>query len=222
MLHSPQSFDDLLLVPGQRIDVLIRGERNAGSYRILDLPYDRGSMEMMGGPMMARGGTMRGMGQASGPEPIASITYQGRSERNWNVPARLVDVPALAPPTAPSRTFELAMGMMMGRGMDFTINGRTFAADRIDTAVHLNSVEDWEFVNSTMMDHPMHLHTNAFQILDAQGQPERAWRDVVIVKAKSSARLRVRFTDFAGKAVQHCHILDHEDMGMMSTVQMNE
>ena len=70
------------------------------------------------------------------------------------------------------------------------------------------------------MDHPMHLHTNAFQVISPDGTPERAWRDIVQVKAGQQARFRVRFDDFAGKTVQHCHILDHEDLGMMGVLEI--
>jgi len=90
----------------------------------------------------------------------------------------------------------------------------------VDTTVRLNTVEEWEYVNETTMDHPMHLHVNPFQIVGNDGEAERAWRDVIVVKARSRARLRVPFRDFTGKTVQHCHILDHEDMGMMATVEM--
>ena len=59
----------------------------------------------------------------------------------------------------------------------------------------------------------------------AQRGPDRfvrahAWRDIVIVKARSRARVRVTFEDFVGKTVQHCHILDHEDLGMMATLMI--
>lgn len=66
----------------------------------------------------------------------------------------------------------------------------------------------------------MHIHINPFQILDEQSQPERAWRDLVDVPPRASVRLRVRFADFTGKTVQHCHILEHEDQGMMGTVEI--
>ena len=102
--------------------------------------------------------------------------------------------------------------------MGFLINGRTFDPNRIDTAVKLGSVEEWEFINQTGMDHPMHLHVNPFQVIGVDGQPELAWRDEVNVPAMGRAGFRVQFADFAGETVQHCHILDHEDMGMMATV----
>lgn len=115
------------------------------------------------------------------------------------------------------------MGMRLGAmGMRFAINGREFDHDRIDTRVRLNSVEEWEYVNDTAMDHPMHIHVNTVQLLGDGGVPERAWRDIVVVKARSRVRLRIRFEEFAGKTVQHCHILDHEDRGMMATILMEQ
>lgn len=228
-LPATATVDDLLMAPGERRDVLIHGARDGGSYRLLNLPYDRGSMGMVDGAGMmgGRGGTMGGMGggssdSASAGMELARVVYQGPATRRATVPDRLVDVPALPAPSI-QRTFELGsgMGMRLGAmGMRFAINGREFDHDRIDTRVRLNSVEEWEYVNDTTMDHPMHIHVNAVQRIDDAGVPERAWRDIVVVKARSRARLRIRFEEFAGKTVQHCHILDHEDRGMMGTILM--
>lgn len=211
-LGSVRTLDEILFVPGQRVDVLIEGTRSEGSFRLLNLPYDRAAAGMMGG------GSTPGTGVA---QTLATIEYRGRAEKKWTVPERLGSAPAALPVSSlPLRTFQLGQGMMMGGGMSFTINGRLFDANRIDAAPRLGTVEDWMYVNSSAMDHPMHLHTNPFQILGDDGVPEAAWRDVVLVKAGQRARFRVRFDDFAGKAVQHCHILDHEDQGMMATVEM--
>lgn len=211
-LGSVRTLDEILFVPGQRLDFLIEGTRTEGSFRLLSLPYDRGTAGMMGG------GSRPAAGDS---QTLATIEYRGRSERKWTVPARLGSAPAALPVSPlPPRTFQLGQGMMMGRGMSFTINGREFDANRIDAAPRLGTVEEWVYVNDTTMDHPMHLHTNSFQIVGEDGAPEAAWRDVVLVKAGRRARFRVRFDDFAGKTVQHCHILDHEDQGMMATVEM--
>ena len=77
----------------------------------------------------------------------------------------------------------MGMGMMGGGGATFTINGRTFNPGRVDTRVVLNSVEEWDFINPTMMDHPMHVHTNPFQVVGSDGAPLRAWKDVALVPA---------------------------------------
>ena len=116
----------------------------------------------------------------------------------------------------------MGMGIRMGHGTGFVIDGGEFDHNRIDTTVRLGEVEveEWEYVNTTAMDHPMHLRTNPFQVIGAGGEPELMWKDVVLVKANRWARVRVAFRDFAGRTVQHCHILDHENLGLMATVEM--
>lgn len=168
------------------------------------------------------------MGGALGtrtPFEMATVVYDGRATSRVDVPQTLGDVERL--PAGPvRRTFVLseAMGMVRGRGMGmrFLINGREFDRARIDARVRLSDVEDWEYVNNTDMDHPMHVHTNAFQRVRADGQAEPAWLDGIVVPARGRVRIRIRFADFAGTAVQHCHILDHEDLGMMSTMLIGE
>lgn len=211
-LAAPQRVEELLLAPGERRDVLVQGVRAGGSYRLMNLPYPRGSAGMMGGALGTRT-----------PFEIATVVYEGRAGSPVGVPHTLGEMERL--PSGPlRRTFVLseAMGMVPGRGMGmrFLINGREFDHARIDDRVRLGDVEDWEYVNTTDMDHPMHVHTNAFQRVGADGQAQPAWLDGVVVPARGRARIRIRFTDFAGTAVQHCHILDHEDLGMMSTVKI--
>ncbi len=206
-LPAVRTVDEILFVPGERLDILIEGTRADGSFRLLNLPYDRGGMGMMGGSAQRT------------TETLATVQYRGASERTWALPTSLPgSAEPLAPATLPARVFRLGMGMM--GGMAFTINGREFDARRIDSAPRLGTVEEWVYVNDTPMDHPMHLHTNSFQVIGPDGVPERAWRDIIQVKANQQARFRVQFDDFAGKTVQHCHILDHEDQGMMATVEM--
>jgi FtsP/CotA-like multicopper oxidase with cupredoxin domain len=147
---------------------------------------------------------------------LATLVYDGRDDSGIGLPASLGSVEALPEPTLPVRRFVLSEGGMMGPGgMRFTINGRVFDRRRVDTTVRLDTVEDWEIVNTGAMDHPFHLHTNPFQT-----PGERAWKDVLVVPAGERRRIRVRFTDYEGKAFYHCHILDHEDAGMMGVIEM--
>ena len=103
--------------------------------------------------------------------------------------------------------------------MAFTINGRTFNPNRVDTRVALNTVEDWEFVNQSTMDHPLHIHTNPFQLVSSDNAPLRAWKDVVLVPGRANVTVRTEFRDFVGRTMYHCHILDHEDLGMMGQLE---
>jgi FtsP/CotA-like multicopper oxidase with cupredoxin domain len=211
-LPSPEEREEILLAPGERVEVMIRGSRPEGSYDLVSLPYNRDAMLMTG----------RNTGTLSGPSRIATLLYEGQAEQTWNLPERLVGVDLLPEPSV-RRSFQLGQGMgmgIMGAGMSFTINGRTFNPDRIDTRVGLNTVEEWEFINPTTMDHPMHIHTNPFQVIASDGTPIRAWRDVVPVPAGARVRVRIAFRDFTGSAMYHCHILDHEDLGMMGRLEI--
>lgn len=226
-LREPVEQSEILLTPGERVDVLIRGSREPGQYRLLNLPYDRGSMGMMGRGrgrgMMGRGGMMGRQNNDSGStEVLASLTYDGEVE-SQSLPQTLISVENLPEPQT-TRRFTMSHGMSPGMGMVFLINGKTFAPQRIDTQVQLNTVEDWEIVNTGVIDHPFHLHTNHFQIVSRNGQPEpfTAWKDTVLVPVGETVRIRIPFRDFSGKSVYHCHILDHEDLGMMGVVEISE
>jgi FtsP/CotA-like multicopper oxidase with cupredoxin domain len=231
-LAETVELEELLLVPGERADVLVRGNREPNQYRLLNLPYNRGGMGMMGGGMM--GGGMMGGGMMGGrrgrgfeqqpdggsPRTLATLTYSGQVEP-LPLPRKLLPVEAL-PETKIVRRFVLNHAMSPGLGMIFLINGREYGHGRVDTQVSLNSVEDWEIINQGTMDHPFHLHTNPFQVISRNGKPApyRAWQDTVLVPVRETVRLRVRFQNFVGKAVYHCHIHDHEDLGMMGVVEI--
>lgn len=102
------------------------------------------------------------------------------------------------------------------------INGKTMDMHRVDVRSRLGATEIWQIENVVTMDHPFHLHGFQFQILDRDGVPEpyRSWKDVVNVPKHQTVRLIVRFDDFPGKWMFHCHILDHEDHGMMGILEV--
>ncbi|PZD71019.1 Blue copper oxidase CueO [Acaryochloris thomasi RCC1774] len=232
-LSTPVEIQELLLSPGERAEVLVQGDQEAGQYRLLNLPYSRGQMGMMGGGMMRRDrggpgmmgrgrmgpGMMEGNDQDS-PQTLATLAYTGQVEPQ-SIPQQLIEVETLPEPQT-VRQFELDHGMVPGQGMVFLINGKSFDHQRIDTQVSLDTVEDWEVSNTGVMDHPFHLHTNPFQVIARNGQPVpyQAWKDTVLIPTGETVRIRIPFRDFPGKTVYHCHILDHEELGMMGTIEM--
>jgi FtsP/CotA-like multicopper oxidase with cupredoxin domain len=221
-VERPVELKEILLTPGERVEVLVRGDREPGQYRLLNLPYDRGGM-MMGGGMMG-GGMMGGRtGRGSSSGVLATLTYSDRASSPLPLPEKLLSVEQLPEPKR-VRSFLLNHGMSPGMGMVFLINGQMFEHDRVDTSVQLNEVEDWELTNNGVMDHPFHLHLDPFQVISRTGilpvTPERAWKDTILVKTGETVRVRVPFRDFAGKTVYHCHILDHEDLGMMGNLEI--
>lgn len=214
-LPAPRPMEELLLSPGERADVLVKGDQAGGDFRLWNLPYDRGGMGMGG---MGIGG----FANPSVRSVLATLRYEGTAEMLGAIPERLVAIEPLPSSARPPRQFVLSESGVPGRGMRFLINGREFDHRRVDTEVRLGTVEDWEILNAGTMDHPFHVHTNSFQILDEAGSPQQAWKDVVLVPARQRRRIRTRFENFIGRTVYHCHILDHEDLGMMGTLEFTE
>jgi hypothetical protein len=124
-----------------------------------------------------------------------------------------------------TRTFDLQPATMGPLNMiegPFTINGTTMDMDVFNITIPLGSTEIWAFTNNTMVGHPVHIHDVEFNILDRNGGPpdawESGWKDVIYVPAQGSARAIMRFDDFVDPDMPymyHCHMLMHEDEGMM-------
>jgi blue copper oxidase len=174
----------------------------------------------------AGGGMGMGMGMGTGTGSdieVTALTMRVELPRQPGAmaspPTRLPTAPAVSVATdARVRTFNLNGGMM---GSPFTINGRRFEIDRIDLAVPAGAVEIWRFVNATGMAHPMHVHGVRMSLLSRDGaQPaahEQGLRDTFIVDAMQTVSVAVQ-TPLVASSVPnmfHCHILEHEDAGMM-------
>jgi FtsP/CotA-like multicopper oxidase with cupredoxin domain len=132
-----------------------------------------------------------------------------------------VEIPAVLQPVPAVDTTDVAARrvLVMSQGQ---IDGKRMDMNRVDLHARLGTTEIWEVQNVVGMDHPFHLHGFHFQVLDRDGVPEpyRSWKDLVNVPKHSSVRIVVHFEDFPGKWMYHCHILDHEDEGMMGILHL--
>src|SRR5206468_10685688 len=101
--------------------------------------------------------------------------------------------------------------------------GKEVYMTRLYITARLGATEVWQVENIVGMDHPFHLHGFSFQVLDRDGVPEpfRAWKDTVNVPRHTVVRFIVRCTAHPGKWMFHCHILDHEDHGMMGVLEVH-
>lgn len=122
-----------------------------------------------------------------------------------------------------TRNFTLTMNMS-GMNMHL-INGLTFELNRIDWETPLNSLEEWRIINASNMLHPMHSHSEQFQVYSRNGStnlaPEdKGWKDTVLINPFETVRLLVKFTDYRGIFLFHCHNLEHEDDGMMQNFKI--
>lgn len=112
-----------------------------------------------------------------------------------------------------------------GNPTEYQVNGQPF--DPVDPKqvrhLQLNQAEEWK-LESLLANHPFHIHVNPFQYdrIGPDGNQERIWRDTLLVTTKNPLRIRSRYTKFTGEFVLHCHILDHEDNGMMQSVKISD
>ena len=216
-ISAPIELDNLVLAPGERAEVLIRATQTSGQYRIFNTPFNP-VQGMMGGGMMGGDGMMGGPSRQKRTETVAILAYSGTTTET-PLPTALLPI---APLPEPQMVRQFTLNHGMGRGMVFLINGQVFDHNRVDTQVSLGTVEDWEIINTGTMAHPFHVHVNKFQVISRNGQtePYAAWKDVVSVNPGERVRIRMAFRDYTGKTVYHCHVLDHEDRGMMGLLDI--
>jgi len=209
--EPPRATDRLVLVPGNRADVVIEAPRK--STALVARAYNRGAGEM--GMMGMSGGVEESDATILTLVPDAAAAVRTALAPGVTVPR---DLRGLTADRSRTVTLGMAMGggMMGGGGMSYVIDGRSFDPGRIDQNVEIGTIEEWTLVNSTMMEHPFHLHVWPMQLVDGDGIDVR---DVVNVPAGKSVVVRIAFERFLGKTVYHCHILDHEDLGMMGVLE---
>lgn len=224
LLDKPVELRSLRLAPGERAEIL--ADFSDGQPATLETGPD-GNLPMMMGMMTAAANLGR-----IGRETVVRFEPQGKSALESKVPDRLHAYERLDEAKAVRRRrFVMNMGMggmmrggpsmggMMRGGMGMLgINGRTFDMGRVDEQVRLGDIEVWE-VSGDMMAHPFHIHGVHFEVLSRNGSApgirDQGLRDTVV--AQGPVELLVKFTQTATASpfMYHCHILEHEDNGMM-------
>lgn len=212
-LAAPVTVDSVSLSVGERVEILV----DVSDKKVIQLQ----SQQSGGGGMMM--GMMRRM--SGGNEPFAVMTIDAKQikKSTHTIPDTLRTTNAIPDPKASvtTRQFDLQMGMgMMGGG--FKINGKTMEMSRIDFQVKRNSTEIWEVRNDSPMAHPFHVHNVQFHILDRNGKKpaliESGLKDTVLVQRGEVVRIVMSFPEYSDAKIPymyHCHILEHEDQGMM-------
>jgi FtsP/CotA-like multicopper oxidase with cupredoxin domain len=201
----------MLMAPGQRIDVLVQAGQ-PGTYALRAVPYDQGYPSPTG--------------------PIARLVIEG-DPLPMNLPAELpAPLEKLIGDEEITGTRVLRFGETridgpteFWRTFRFTVDGKTFDPDRVDQRVRLGAVEEWTIINDQPNDpddHVFHIHTNDMLLTKINGEAlaEPIWLDTAILPRNGSITFRSRFVDFTGKFMLHCHMMNHEDLGMMQVVEV--
>jgi FtsP/CotA-like multicopper oxidase with cupredoxin domain len=204
LFERPVEVNEILVANAERVELLVRGTGEPGSEAVLStLPYDRYVPQTRPADWYE-------------PREILTLRYADSAPVEPEpVPEVLRPIPILDPAAATvTRVVSMSQGFL---------NNRPFEMGRVDMQTTLGTTEIWEIENLVGMDHPFHLHGFQFQVLDRNGVPEpfRSWKDTVNVPKHETVRLIVRFENFAGLWMFHCHILDHEDQGMMGVLEVS-
>ncbi len=208
LLKAPYAMSYLILSPGERADILVKANQAAKNYRLLSLPYNRGC------------------GSSGQQITLLTLTYNGSDSLKPSIPGTINTSAARINPMI-EKTEQLYLSMGQGKGY---INGISFEMLSDGTMksceIHsmLGTYEKWVISNQSGMDHPFHQHVNACQVLSMSGADSAyaslytkaaAWKDVVMIPKMGSATILLPVMDFDGMSMFHCHIVEHEDIGMM-------
>ncbi|MGP3967378.1 multicopper oxidase family protein [Streptomyces sp. 6N223] len=199
LLAAPVRHDAIELAPAERFDVIV-------DFSVLPAGTE---VTMVNG--LGSGGT----GQVMRFRVVRPARDDSR------IPDRLAEFEPLTPPAgARMRTFRFTRGAV-GDHRGWTINGTSFTPGGSLADSPLGEVEIWRLV--TDVHHPVHVHLDPFQVLRRNGREpsdyDGGWKDTVDIRPAEVVDIAVRFTDYAGRFVMHCHNLEHEDMAMMGTVR---
>lgn len=195
LLEEAYSMEKLRLAPGERAEIVADFSLRAGQTIYL----------------------------MAGSRNVLEFRVAKNPTVNSTVPDKLAAMEAPDPASAvKERQF-----VLQSMGISGTINGKAFDMERIDEEVSLMEPEIWVITTAQGMmmsgGHPFHVHGVSFRILSRNGKPpaiqERGWKDTIFVDTGEEVRILLNFTK-PGIFMYHCHILEHEDNGMMGQIQV--
>jgi FtsP/CotA-like multicopper oxidase with cupredoxin domain len=222
LLEKPVQRNYITLAPAQRIELWV-------DFKAWDVGTN---LQLVSLPSAAPG--------SSQSFPIMTFQVDQEEEHNLVLPDNLSTIVPHRERDAVNRRSPRDFVLAMGRGMTWTINGRLFEMTSVarDEIVRLGDLEVWRFHNQLgrggmmggmHLPHPMHVHGLQFQVLErhvdrsartsaatlSDGFVDEGWHDTVLVMPGEQVKILLKFEDFTGLYLYHCHMLEHEDMGMM-------
>ena len=201
----------IVLASANRSDFLVKASSTPGIYRIRQLAQNQQFL-------------------ASAEKIIAEIEVAGPAN-NMRLPDKLPLPGRAYPLIEASEVKRIRVIEFTGNtpalintvvGGDYLINNAIYSEQEVPVVVNLNDAEEWHLVvgkshHGGDEGHPFHIHVNAFEVISINGvmQPPGTIQDTVWVGVGQTVVVRMRFRQWIGKSVFHCHIAPHEDVGMM-------
>ena len=155
---------------------------------------------------------------------IMQFRVRGHAHQRAQVPDHLRPAPKLDVPNKVAMTWTFDLTDHGDHGSFWSINGQMFDPERVDHRVRMGAVERWRLRNTSDMTHYVHLHEEQWQTISRNGERpppwERGFEDTWRLDPGETVEVAARFTDYPGIFMVHCHMLDHEDHGMMAQFEV--
>jgi FtsP/CotA-like multicopper oxidase with cupredoxin domain len=202
LLEQARTETELLLTPGERFDIVVGPFEEGEVFTISSLPYDRVTM------LKAK------------HQHYATVEVGKRKTSVASLREKLTEIKSLAPQdAAPNRRISLSVDPSLKHIIDFTMNKKMHG---MDAPVMVGDLQIWEISNTSLMDHPYHLHGFFFQVLEENGKaPEyKAWKDTYNLKPRTTIKIAWIPDNRPGMWMHHCHIIEHHAAGMMANFEV--
>lgn len=201
----------LLLAPANRVEFMLKANSRPGVYNIVQLEQDQQFL-LSSRRLLAQ------INVAGEPVDMVLPTELPKPTRHYPL-IRLDEVKRRR-----NLVFSMGVPAVLNPivGLDFMVNNQLYDEAAIDMTVDRGTVEEWHLRvpdadNGGSEGHPFHVHVNSFEVISIDGKelPAGTIHDTIWIQKNTEVVIRTRFREWTGKAVYHCHILPHEDTGMM-------
>jgi FtsP/CotA-like multicopper oxidase with cupredoxin domain len=209
-LPSPVERERLQLAPAERAEILVDLSNTKEAFTLLSFPVE-------GDPNKVRSfvlGFISGESDQGQQFKILEIRPKTGNFAKQQIPQTLNAIKYLDEKSA-VKTREFRLDTV-------AINGKKMDASRINEIVREGDIEIWRLSNQSPGTHPIHIHGVQFQVLSRNGKKpplyESGWKDTISLMPEEDVRLIMKFVNYTDPNIPymyHCHILEHEDMGMM-------
>ncbi|WP_445249560.1 multicopper oxidase family protein [Microcoleus sp. OTE_8_concoct_300] len=214
--HYEKEKDEILLEPGYRSDVLVKAPEKAGLYKLVDRPVGPDKSVMV---------------TTEAKDVIALVEIEDATPSSngiaTNLPTELPKADNLKAQFEHIEAHKVDRRRVLSFNLDCStgkcqsqVDDKEYDHNELPLALNVGNTEEWTLV-SLNFNHPFHIHVNPFEVItrNEKGEETGVWRDTILVTPDHPVTIRTKYKKYIGGTVLHCHLLDHEDLGMMKAVE---